>query len=149
MGYLPIEHYGIIGDMHTAALVGKNGSIDWLCFPSFDSPSIFAAILDDNKGGRFRIQPTCECTHKQLYFPETNILITRFLSSDGVAEIVDFMLPSGLVDDHKKRQRLFRLVRAIMGEVAVRMECHPAFNYARDAHEVKISPMGPRSTRPD
>ena len=86
MGYHAIEDYGIIGDMHTAALVSKTGSIDWLCFPHFDSPSIFAALLDDKKGGSFRIEPMDgDVTFKQMYWPNTNILITRFLSDDGVA----------------------------------------------------------------
>src|SRR6266550_8027612 len=93
--YQPIEDYGIIGDLHTVALVGKNGSIDWCCIPSFDSPSVFGALLDVNKGGFFRIAPLFEHTtsmgRKQLYLPETNILITRFLTTDGVAEITDFM----------------------------------------------------------
>lgn len=92
MGYQPIEDYGLIGDMHTAALVGKNGSIDWLCFPHFDSPSVFGAILDENKGGHFKIAPVGSgINHKQLYWPETNVLVTRFLSPDGVGEVTDFM----------------------------------------------------------
>ena len=80
--YLPIEDYAVIGDLHTVALVGKNGSIDWCCLPRFDSPSVFGAILDTNKGGYFRIAPpdTPGMGHKQLYLPETNILITRFLT---------------------------------------------------------------------
>src|SRR5205823_6823764 len=85
MSYVPIEDYGLIGNMHTAALVGRNGSIDWLCLPNFDSPSVFAAILDDRKGGYFRVAPVADCnTRKQLYWPETNILITRFLCDAGV-----------------------------------------------------------------
>jgi GH15 family glucan-1,4-alpha-glucosidase len=94
--YQPIENYGVIGDLRTAALIGKNGSLDWLCLPHFDSPSVFAALLDDAKGGRFRIAPTCEdVTTKQLYWPDTNILVTRFLSPEGVAELVDFMPVGG------------------------------------------------------
>ena len=91
--YLPIEDYAMVGDLHTVALVGKNGSIDWCCLPRFDSPSIFGAILDAKKGGYFRIAPpdTPGMGHKQLYLPETNILITRFLTIDGVGEITDFM----------------------------------------------------------
>ena len=90
MPYQPIENHGIIGNMRTAALVGLNGSIDWLCFPRFDSPSVFAAILDDKKGGHFKIAPIgAEIVHKQLYWPGTNVLITRFLSTDGVGEITD------------------------------------------------------------
>src|SRR5437016_14285228 len=92
MAYQSIQNYGIIGNMRTAALVGVNGSIDWLCFPHFDSPSVFGAILDDRKGGFFRIHPeTDDATCKQLYLPDTNILVTRFLSADGVAEVTDYM----------------------------------------------------------
>ena len=93
MAYQPIENYGIIGNMHTVALVGMNGSIDWLCYPHFDSPSVFAAILDDKKGGRFKIAPAAGgVTNKQIYWPETNVLVTRFLSADGVGEVIDFMV---------------------------------------------------------
>jgi len=88
--YQPIENYGVIGNLRTAALVGMDGSIDWLCLPHFDSPSVFAAILDDAKGGRFRIAPTGDqFRHKQFYWPDTNILITRFLHAEGVGEVED------------------------------------------------------------
>ena len=87
-GYTPIEDYGIIGDLHTVALVGTHGSIDFLSFPRFDSPTIFAALLDRTKGGRFAITPCLERhTEKQIYLPDTSILITRFLSEAGVAEV--------------------------------------------------------------
>ena len=90
--YQPIENYGVIGNMRTAALVGMDGSIDWLCLPHFDSPSVFAAILDDRKGGRFRIAPAHEqLSRKQYYWPGTNVLITRFLHADGVGEVEDYM----------------------------------------------------------
>src|SRR5690348_16402769 len=91
-GYLPIENYAVIGDLHTVALVGMNGSIDWCCLPRFDSPSIFGSLLDARKGGFFRISPpdTPGLRQKQLYLPQTNILITRFLTVDGVAEVTDF-----------------------------------------------------------
>src|SRR5947209_1776782 len=91
--YLPIEDYGLIGDLHTVALVGKNGSLDWCCLPRFDSPSVFGALLDVGKGGFFRIAPSAMHNMKcqQLYLPETNMLLTRFLSVDGVGEITDFM----------------------------------------------------------
>src|SRR5579871_6559893 len=85
--YLPIDEYAIIGDLHTVALVGKNGSIDWYCIPRFDSPSVFGALLDAHKGGFFRISPHEKHTQfarKQLYIPETNILLSRFLTYDGV-----------------------------------------------------------------
>src|SRR5580698_5756164 len=92
MPYQPIEDYGVIGNLRTAALIGRNGSIDWFCFPYFDSPSVFGAILDDRKGGYFRISPTIEqFARKQVYWADTNVLVTRFLSPDGVGEVIDFM----------------------------------------------------------
>ena len=92
--YLPIAEHGPIGDLHTVALVGTDGTIDWYCCPRFDSPSVFAAILDAEKGGLFRIAPDCEgWSSKQLYLPDTNVLITRFLTPDGVGEVQDFMPP--------------------------------------------------------
>ncbi len=89
MAYQPIENYGLIGDMHTVALVGVNGSIDWLCYPYFDSPSVFAAILDDEKGGRFKISPCASdgVTFKQFYWPDTNVLTTRFFSNGVFSSI--------------------------------------------------------------
>src|SRR3954451_14843756 len=97
MPYQPIENYGVSGTLRTAALFGMDGSIDWLCLPRFDSPSVFAAILDDGKGGRFRIAPPpCEgMRHKQFYWPDTNVLITRFLHADGIGEIEDYMPVGG------------------------------------------------------
>src|SRR3954454_9713782 len=92
MPYRAIENYGLIGNMQTAALVGKDGSIDWLCLPHFDSPSVFAAILDQHKGGHFRIAPMAEhVTRKQVYWPESIVLITRFPLAEGVIEVVDYM----------------------------------------------------------
>jgi GH15 family glucan-1,4-alpha-glucosidase len=91
VGYLPIEDHGIVGDLHTAALVGADGTIDWLCLPRFDSPSVFCSILDDQKGGHFKLHPLRYARSQQLYLPDTNVLLTRFLSPGGVAEILDFM----------------------------------------------------------
>ncbi len=88
--YLPVANYGVIGNMHTVALVGCNGSLDWYCYPHFDSPSIFARILDFARGGYFHIHPVCDghpITNKQMYFPETNVLVTRFLLRDGIIEV--------------------------------------------------------------
>ncbi len=143
MGYQPIENYGIIGDMHTVALVGMNGSIDWLCFPHFDSPSVFAAILDDRKGGRFAISPskTEEIIHKQFYWPDSNVLVTRFLSPDGVGEITDFM-PAGLSLKARGDHPIIRFVSATRGVMAFKIECRPAFNYARDEHSLEVSSGG-------
>src|SRR5881275_2897671 len=92
MSFEPIENYGVIGNMRSIALVGVNGSIDFLCYPNFDSPSVFAALLDDERGGCFQIQPQLkERRIRQLYLPDTNILLTRFLAEEGVAELTDYM----------------------------------------------------------
>jgi len=142
MAYQPIEDYGLIGNMQTAALVGRNGSIDWLCLPHFDSPSVFAGILDEKKGGHFKIAPTSAATtRKQVYWPETNILITRFLLGDGVVEVIDYM-PVGIKRGRPGFQELVRRVEAIRGTVPMRMECCPAFNYARDPHKTELSERG-------
>src|SRR5579864_3054793 len=90
--YKPIENYGLIGDLNTTALVGMDGSIDFMCFPQFDSPTIFAALLDFKKGGRFLLAPEIkDAKQKQLYMPDSNVLLTRFLSQEGMAEVSDFM----------------------------------------------------------
>lgn len=141
--YQPIEDYAIIGDLHTVALVGKNGSIDWCCIPCFDSPSVFGALLDVNKGGHFRIAPpdTPGMGHKQLYLPETNILITRFLTVDGVGEITDFM-PIKQAGSARHQHHIIRSVAVVRGTLSFDMVCRPAFNYARDEHEVHLSKDG-------
>ena len=143
--YQPIENYGIIGNMRTAALVGMDGSIDWLCLPHFDSPSVFAAILDDRKGGRFRIAPARDhLRRKQYYWPGTNILITRFLHADGVGEVEDYMpVGGGAVADE-----LIRRVRMVRGEFTFRLECRPAFDYARAHHETHVTEHGIRFDGP-
>ena len=142
MAYQPIEDYGVIGDLHTAALVGRNGSIDWMCYPHFDSPSVFAAILDDEKGGRFQIAPVREdVNRKQMYFPDTNVLLTRFLSPDGVAEVTDFMPVGEAVGTHGHHQ-LVRSVAVVRGAMRLRVVCRPAFDYARAEHVVESRPEG-------
>jgi GH15 family glucan-1,4-alpha-glucosidase len=143
MTYQPIENYGMIGDMHSVALVGTDGSIDWLCVPRFDSPSVFAAILDDGKGGHFKIAPVSDdVTCKQFYWPETNVLITRFLAPDGAAELTDFMPAGRAVSGGTHRLQLIRRVTTVRGNLRFRMECRPAFNYARDAHTATITADG-------
>ncbi|QCR21224.1 glycoside hydrolase family 15 protein [Pontibacter sp. SGAir0037] len=134
MRYQPIENYGIIGDLNTVALVGLNGSIDFMCFPNFDSPSIFAALLDVEKGGSFQLNPLFEEQKtKQLYLPDTNVLLTRFLSPDGVGEITDFMP----VEELYSGKELIRRVTSIRGEVTYRMRCKPRFDYGRSTHTVE------------
>ncbi len=131
--YKPIEDYGLIGDLRTVALVGIDGSIDFLCLPEFDSPSVFAGILDQKKGGCFKIAPILEgVKHKQLYLPDTNVLLTRFLSDEGVCEVSDFMP----IQDEDNSQALVRRVKVVRGEIKFRMSCTPRFDYARSEHEV-------------
>ncbi len=137
MPYLDIASYGVIGDLHSAALVGTQGSIDWCCLPHFDSPSVFAAILDDKKGGFFSVSPTAEARHRQMYLPETNVLLTRFLSEGGVGEITDFM-PICARTAGDTRHDIVRQVLCVRGEMSFRMECRPAFDYARARHRVAI-----------
>jgi len=143
MAYKPIGDYGVIGDLHTVALVGKDGSIDWCCFPHFDSPSLFGALLDDRRGGRFRIAPPDDGKRQQLYLPETNVLLTRFLHHDGVGEVTDFMPIEG--DEpgvHATRHQIVRMVKVVRGKIRFRLECHPAFNFGRDDHRVATLPAG-------
>jgi GH15 family glucan-1,4-alpha-glucosidase len=132
-GYLPIADHGVIGDLRTVALVGTDATIDWFCCPRFDAPSVFGAILDADEGGHYRIAPVGEFSTKQMYLPDTNVLITRFLSAGGVAEVEDFM-PVG-----DGSQRLIRRVRCISGRVRFRLECEPRFNYGRDQHDVSLT----------
>ncbi|HET8844879.1 MAG TPA: glycoside hydrolase family 15 protein [Ktedonobacteraceae bacterium] len=136
--YLPIEDYGIIGDLHTVALVGKNGSIDWYCLPAFDAPSVFGALLDAEKGGYFQITPQnlSSGNHKQLYLPDTNILVTRFLAETGVGEVTDFM-PIQQATHPTDRHGIVRAVHVVNGTLTFNMTCRPAFNYARDPHTVE------------
>ena len=136
MSFEPIENYGVIGNMRSIALVGMNGSIDFLCYPNFDSPTIFAALLDDEKGGRFQIQPQLKGKRvRQLYLPDTNILLTRFLAEEGVAEVTDYM-PIG--SDGKQPNEIIRTVAVIRGEVEFKVLCQPRFNYAMSAHTVSV-----------
>src|SRR5690606_32815072 len=147
MPYQPIENYGIVGNMRTVALVGVNGSIDWFCFPAFDSPSVFAALLDHEKGGRFFIEPLVDgVTFKQVYWPDTNVLVTRFLSETAVGEIIDFMpIGEAIAEDH--HHQLVRRLRVVRGHMSFRLVCQPAFNYARDPHEVTVDADGAVFTR--
>jgi GH15 family glucan-1,4-alpha-glucosidase len=134
--YLPIAEHGVIGDLRTVALVGTDGTIDWYCCPRFDSPSVFAAILDRARGGRYRISPALGVgTVKQLYFPDTNVLITRFLTPMGVGELQDFM-PVG------PRQRLVRRVLCVHGQMTFSVEVDPRFDYGREEHETVVHEHG-------
>ena len=132
--YQPIENYGVIGDLYTVALVGMDGSIDFFAFPHFDSPTVFAALLDHAKGGRFQIAPQlADARQKQLYLPDSNILLTRFLAPEGVAEVSDFMP----VEEVEQAHNLVRRVKTVRGEICFRMLCAPRFDYGRASHRVE------------
>jgi GH15 family glucan-1,4-alpha-glucosidase len=146
--YAAIEDHGLIGDLQTAALVTRDGTVDWFCAPRFDSPSIFAALLDRQRGGYFRIAPDgTDFTTKQLYLPGTPILITRFLSADGVGEVIDFMPIAGA--RATDRHRLVRMVRVVRGRMRFHFDCQPRFNYGRDGHETGVRPDGAVFRGPD
>jgi GH15 family glucan-1,4-alpha-glucosidase len=131
--FQPIENYGLIGNLCTVALVGMDSSIDFLCFPEFDSPTVFAALLDPERGGSFSIRPQIDGVQsKQMYAAESNVLITRFLSGNATAEIIDFM---PLTARTQKRE-VVRIVRVIHGTIPFCLTCQPAFDYARSAHEI-------------
>ena len=136
-----IADHGLIGDLQTAALVSTDGSVDWFCCPRFDSPSVFGALLDDDRGGHFRIRPARGGYEtKQMYFPDTAVLITRFITENGVGEVVDFMPPSGreATDNH----RLVRMVRCVRGEMSFEVEVAPRFDYGRSPHRTRVTEHG-------
>ncbi|MGH2636191.1 MAG: glycoside hydrolase family 15 protein [Actinomycetota bacterium] len=134
--YPLISDHGLIGDLQTAALVAVDGTIDWFCVPRFDSPSVFASLLDADRGGRFRIAPErTDCVNKQLYFPDTAVLITRFMTPDGVGEVVDFM-PVADPERATENHLLIRLVRVVRGEMSFLIECEPRFDYGRAKHDI-------------
>jgi GH15 family glucan-1,4-alpha-glucosidase len=136
--YPPIAEHGLIGDLQTAALVSSQGVVDWFAAPRFDSPSIFAALLDHDGGGYMRLAPEHpDATCKQLYYPDTAILVTRFLSPDGVGEVVDFM-PPDRTRTATDRHTLIRVVRAVRGTVDFTLECRPRFDYGRAGHQLEL-----------
>jgi GH15 family glucan-1,4-alpha-glucosidase len=139
--YPNISDHGLIGDLQTAALVATDGTVDWFCCPRFDSPSVFASLLDADKGGYFRICPdVSNYTTRQLYFPDTAILITRFLTPDGVGEVTDFMPIAG--SRPTDRHRLMRHIRVVRGSMRFLMEIKPRFDYGRLPHKLEINDEG-------
>jgi GH15 family glucan-1,4-alpha-glucosidase len=129
--WLAISEHGLIGDLRTSALVGTDGTIDWFCAPRFDSPSVFGAILDPEDGGSWRLAPVCDVTRtQQFYYPDTAVLITRFLTNDGVAEIHDFMPILG-AGDPEHRQRVVRRVSCVRGRIRLHMLLDARPDYAR------------------
>ena len=137
--YERIENYGIIGNLHTVALVSMNGSIDFMCYHRFDSPTIFGSLLDSERGGTFSISPTMEnVTYKQLYLPDTAVLVSRFFSDKGMAEIIDFMP----VLDDEKNFSLIRKITSIKGDISYEMNLSPRFDYGRAEHRFQQTDSG-------
>jgi pentatricopeptide repeat protein len=139
--YPNISDHGLIGDLQTAALVTTDGTVDFFCWPRFDSPSVFASLLDADRGGYFRIAPAADnYVTRQLYLPGTAMLMTRFMTPDGVGEVLDFMpvIEGGPTDRH----RLARLLRVARGTMKFVLDLQPRFDYGRAQHTVEISEAG-------
>jgi len=139
--YPNISDHGLIGDLQTAALVTTDGTIDWFCSPRFDSPSMFACLLDANRGGHFRIAPDRDdYVSRQLYLPDTAILITRFMTPDGVGEVLDFMpvIHGAATDKH----RIVRVLRVVRGTMRFVVDLQPRFDYGRQPHKLELSENG-------
>ena len=137
--YPLIADHGLIGNLQTAALVSMDGTIDWFCAPRFDSPSIFGSLLDHDHGGHFRIRPTVDTfNQQQLYYPDTAILLTRFLTDAGVGEVVDFM-PIANPAVASDRHQLVRMFRCIRGEMTFALDIAPRFDYGRESHETHVT----------
>lgn len=130
MAYLPLSDYSLIGDMRTAALVSRFGSIDWACFPRFDGASLFARILDDAEGGRFEVRPVGKHDSRQRYEEGTNVLITDFRTADSHVELLDFMPVQG-VSGRLDHVEIHRRVQATGADVEVELTFQPRFDYAR------------------
>ncbi|MGH9003985.1 MAG: trehalase-like domain-containing protein, partial [Acidimicrobiia bacterium] len=136
--YPPIENHGLIGDLQTAALVSTEATVDWMCLPRFDSPTVFAGLLDPERGGHFSIRPKHNgYVTRQLYLPGTPILVTRFMTTVGVGEVTDFMPVTGA--RATDRHRLVRLIRVVRGEMEFVGECVPRFDYGRATHTTHVA----------
>ena len=136
-----IADHGLVGDLHTAALISTDGSVDWFCCPRFDSPSVFGALLDDARGGHFRVRPAGGAYEsKQMYFPDSAALITRFFTADGVGEVVDFMPVLGR--EVTANHRLVRMVRCVRGRMRFEVDIAPRFDYGRRAHRTDVTENG-------
>jgi pentatricopeptide repeat protein len=139
--YPAIADHGLIGDLQTAALVSTDGVIDWFCSPRFDSPSVFASLLDRERGGHFRIGSAVQCNTKQLYFPNSAVLMTRFMSDEGVGEVLDFM-PIEDPQTARDAHRIVRVMRTVRGTMRFALHCAPRFDYGRERHELEITDAG-------
>jgi GH15 family glucan-1,4-alpha-glucosidase len=135
-----IADHGLVGDLQTAALVSTDGTVDWFCSPRFDSPSVFGALLDRRRGGHCRIRPARPAFEvRQLYFPDTAILITRFMTDAGTGEVVDFMVPTPGASEH---HRLYRMLRCVRGRLDFQVEVAPRFEYGRRPHRTHVTEHG-------
>jgi pentatricopeptide repeat protein len=140
--YPNISEHGIIGDLQTSALVTSDGTVDFFCCPRFDSPSVFASLLDADRGGFFSIKPAGDENYvtRQLYLPSTAMLITRFMTADGVGEVLDFMpVIEGKPTD---RHRLVRHLRVARGTMRFELEIQPRFDYGRVGHTLEVTEAG-------
>ncbi|MGB9979783.1 glycoside hydrolase family 15 protein [Methanobacterium sp.] len=136
-----IEKYGIIGNLETCALIGNDGSIDWLCLPYLESPSVFAAILDNQRGGHFAIQPVSKFSSFQSYIKETNILQTTFNTPFGMVTITDFM-PVNQYDGTKHHRTIYRKVKCIEGHIRLKLSFKPRFSYAKMVPDFELIDEG-------
>ena len=144
--YSPIADYAIIGDCRSSALISRDGSVDWLCLPRFDSPSLFADILDQDKGGSFAIRPTAKYQSTRRYIPDTNVLETTFTTDEGVVTLTDLM---PVMSEEEKNSELrpahelLRILECKSGQVDVEIICDPRPNYgARIPNLVDRGPFG-------
>ncbi len=140
--YPPIADHGLIGDLQTSALVAADGTVDWFCCPRFDSPSVFASLLDHERGGYFQVAPDqSDYVTRQLYLPDTAVLVTRFMSEDGVGEVLDFM-PVEEPETPTRHHRLIRVIRVVRGTMRFVVECAPRFDYGRAPHRLHLGNGG-------
>ncbi|MEU0942614.1 glycoside hydrolase family 15 protein [Streptomyces canus] len=135
--YPPIADHGLVGDLQTAALIAADGTVDWWCTPRFDSPSLFASLLDSDRGGHCRLAADIgdEATVRQLYMPDTAVLVTRYMAQDGVGEVVDFMEPDPSTTPSASH-RLVRVARVVRGSLPFELICRPRFDYGRAGHSL-------------
>ncbi len=146
--YPEIADHGLIGDLQSAALVAVDGSIDWFCCPRFDSASVFASLVDYERGGYFRIAAAGDSVGRQMYFPSSAVLVTRFMATDGVGEVLDFM-PIDAPRTPSERRRIVRIMRVVRGRMRFVLECAPRFDYGRAAHDLELTDSGAIFRGPD
>ncbi|MFJ9643158.1 glycoside hydrolase family 15 protein [Streptomyces sp. NPDC101206] len=147
--YPPIGDHGLIGDLRTAALVSSDGVVDWFCAPRFDSPSLFASLLDHDRGGYFAVTADDpDAVTRQLYLADTAVLVTRFMTEEGVGEVIDFM-PLGEAEAPADRHRIIRIMRVTRGTVRFLIDCRPAFDYGREEHGLAVAEDTAHFTTPD